>query len=237
MANSYKVVVTGRLLHDDVDSIKQKIVKIFNLPEPQLKALVSGKALIIKKNITASNAMQFKKALTECGLECIAEPMDEASIVQADELEAQGQAQDKALVKPESSSPKSFKMAPVGSRIGPRPNIPNSVIPNVDHLQAGRSDRLSPESQPGPPPPNVDHLQATASDRLSPESQPGPTPPNVDHLNVAPVGDTLGKPVAAPSPKINIDHIAVAKVGETLGEAKQVAELELDLSHLSLKLE
>jgi len=51
------------------------------------------------------------------------------------------------------------------------------------------------------------------------------------------VGDTLGKPVAAPSPKINIDHIAVAKVGETLGEAKQVAELELDLSHLSLKLE
>ena len=246
LTQSYRVIVTGKKLIEEVDTIREKLLEIFDLPEQQLTALLSDKALVIKKNVPPSHAMKFKKALTQCGLECMVEPMNEESIVEASDLDEQKPSAkpvpaQQANPQPQSDSPPAPKPAPesvkqptavkppetpqpsvaekpaeavadlsnrsippslvgksgedivvpellvaaAGSRIGPRPMLVNTNLPDTEHLSAGFADRLAPASEEGPPPPNV-------------------------------------------------DHIGVAPVGSSLGEEKEFKPLQIDLSHLSM---
>jgi len=148
----YRVTITGQLLIESIDQIRQNLQDTFDLPEQQLNALLAGKPLVIKANIDSQQAMQFKKALTAAGLETLAEPMSEDSLISAQSLESA------ADTKPQAQA-SAFKMAPVGSRIGPRPATNFPPIPTTDHLSADFSERLAPASEPGPKPPNVDHIQ------------------------------------------------------------------------------
>ena len=230
-------MLTGKHVLEEVEEIRSRLSEIFDLPEQELSAIVSGKPLTIKKNIPAPSAMKYKKALSQCGLECLIEPMDEPSLLDAEDLEsakrrevptqtqvttpAPAPAQEAKTpaatasdsvpspVAAKSSGDAKMILAPAGARIGPRPSVARHDIPSVDHLEAGFADRLAPESPEGPKPPSVDHLEADFADRLAPESPQGPPPPSVDHLDMA-----------AP--------------GERLGPEKKDEKLELDLSHLAL---
>lgn len=244
--NLYRVVLTGKQLVGDIDKIREDILTLFDLPQAQLNALVSGKALTVKKNVPAPSAMKFKKALTGCGLECLVEPMNEDSIVNAEDLEhhrdstppvaSAASAQKEPVRKEPASSPvpmADLVMAPAGSRLGPRPATHKKPLPDIDHLEAGSFERLSPETEEGPEPPNVDHLSVTAHDKLAPEASAPPAPPSVDHLATAEHDRLAPEPPDAPLPP-KVDHIDVAEPGATLSHVKSAAPLELDLSHLKM---
>lgn len=241
--NRYRVVTTGEQLIADIDEIRRQISAIFDLSEKQLDVLVGGKPLVIKKEITASNAMQYKKALIKCGLGCMVEPMSEESIVEAQDLPSA--AVDAAAQRVEPISPPLAHALPSTSQQTPQvvPQISEKITtkepvakPPADLMMAPAGARI------GPRPsimkhviPSTDHLTADFADRLVPEKTPGPPPPNVDHLVLGEVGERLGVAKTSAQPPPKVPPLDLSEAGTQIGPDKVEVKLELDLSHISLE--
>ena len=235
---NYKVIVSGAYLIENLEVVKQNLLEAFDLPANQLQALLSGKALVVKKNLAPGLAMKFQKALRQAGLDASVQAMDEdlldspttflddvkpdsaqsaKSEPSEEEVTVSASTQNTSVVQTATTtkdtnveSPKSsFRVAPLGARVGPRPAAFKGELPKTDHLA-------------------TEHYE-----RLAPEAPPAPAPPNVDHLSLDQLGAQLGqeKPQSAP-PEMN-QKLVLDEPGVILVEPKDVKPLEIDTKHLS----
>ena len=74
LKNNYMIVLSGELLPgEDLKTVKEKMLKLFNLSEEQVNVLFSGERQIVKKNIFNDAAMKYKYAIEKAGAVCIVE--------------------------------------------------------------------------------------------------------------------------------------------------------------------
>jgi len=57
----------------DLETTRQRFQKVFGLDQSQLDKLFSGKDLLIKKDLSESDAMQFAMKIADTGCECVIE--------------------------------------------------------------------------------------------------------------------------------------------------------------------
>lgn len=70
----YRVVFSGGLTGEfDEATAKARFAKLFRLDEKRIKALFSGKEIIIKNNLTEASAMEYMIKVSETGCECYVE--------------------------------------------------------------------------------------------------------------------------------------------------------------------
>ena len=242
MSTTYRVIVTGKALIDDQEMIRNNLKQTFDLPEQQLTALLSQKPLVIKKNLEASLAMKYKKAIEQAGLETKVEAMEDETLYDAaqslehsaaSESEPEPQESHQQNTEAQASQPSATKDT----------QIKDTQIKETQTKQAPATDfRLAPVgARIGPraavkafQTDAIDELTADYSERLAPETEKGPEPPATDHLSADFAERLSPETEAGPEPPAT-DHIQLGELGENMAEAKAEQTLELDLSALSLK--
>ena len=66
----FDATITGEF---DLDMTRRRFKKVFDLTQPALEKLFSGKELLIKKDLTEDSAMQFATKIADTGCECVIE--------------------------------------------------------------------------------------------------------------------------------------------------------------------
>jgi uncharacterized protein YbjQ (UPF0145 family) len=77
MSDHYKVIFEGTILPGkDIDSVKKKLMDLLNLDEMVMNRLFSGKPMVIRKNVDAETAENFRKAFETAGAICMIKPVE-----------------------------------------------------------------------------------------------------------------------------------------------------------------
>jgi hypothetical protein len=70
MTERYNVYFAGRLMDGhDLDSVREKLAKVFNLDQQTLDKLFSGKNQLIKSDCDKATALQYKVVMQRAGAE------------------------------------------------------------------------------------------------------------------------------------------------------------------------
>jgi hypothetical protein len=72
----FDATITGEF---DLDMTRRRFKKVFDLTQPALEKLFSGKELLIKKDLSEENAMQFATKIADTGCECVIERVEDPS--------------------------------------------------------------------------------------------------------------------------------------------------------------
>jgi rubrerythrin len=71
LKNNYMIVLYGEILPgENLETVKEKLVKLFNLSEEQVNTLFSGERQVVKKNIFNDDVMKYKYAIEKAGAVC-----------------------------------------------------------------------------------------------------------------------------------------------------------------------
>jgi len=77
MSDHYKIIFEGKIVPGkDIDSVKKKLMDLLNLDEMVMKRLFSGKPMVIRKNVDAETAENFRKAFEIAGAICMINPVE-----------------------------------------------------------------------------------------------------------------------------------------------------------------
>ncbi len=77
LKNNYMLVLYGEVLPgQDLETVKERMAKLFNLSKEQVNSLFSGKRKVVKKNIFNDEAMKYKYAIEKAGAVCHVEAED-----------------------------------------------------------------------------------------------------------------------------------------------------------------
>jgi rubrerythrin len=71
LKNNYMIVLYGEILPgENLETVKEKLAKLFNLSEEQVNSLFSGDRQVVKKNIFNDDAMKYKYVIEKAGAVC-----------------------------------------------------------------------------------------------------------------------------------------------------------------------
>ena len=71
LKNNYMIVLYGEILPgENLETVKEKLAKLFNLSEEQVNTLFSGERQVVKKNIFNDDVMKYKYAIEKAGAVC-----------------------------------------------------------------------------------------------------------------------------------------------------------------------
>ena len=71
LKNNYMIVLYGEILPgENLEAVKEKLAKLFNLSEEQVNTLFSGDRQVVKKNIFTDDAMKYKYLIEKAGAVC-----------------------------------------------------------------------------------------------------------------------------------------------------------------------
>ena len=77
LKNNYMIVLYGEIQPgEELQTVKENMVKLFNLSEAQVNTLFSGERQIVKKNIFNDAAMKYKYEIEKAGAVCHVEVED-----------------------------------------------------------------------------------------------------------------------------------------------------------------
>ena len=240
MTERYNVYFAGRLMDGhDLGSVREKLAKVFNLDQPTLDKLFSGKNQLIKSDCDKATALKYKVVMQRAGAE--------ATI---NSLESESKQANPAPTKMQTAAEKIAALAatPVTGRLETAGLIAPASVTQQENttgiggigLAAPGTDVLHINERAAPISRNVDTSGLaldTLGQRLSQEPLLPPAMPDTSHLNMAQVGDTIPNlpPSRAPvSP--NIDDLTLSPLGFDFSDCITLEEKSLlhDLSALSL---
>ena len=208
----YDVCFAGQLLEgQELQSVRDKIQKLFNANPETLEKLFSGKTQILKRGCDKATALKYKKAMETAG----AKPIIRTGEVTADP------AADKAPVEENNerdshSDNQGFDLAPVGA------------------------DVLRPEERNTPTHAEVDlsHINLTAAGTTLGESvEATHTAPDTSHLSMGEVGEDIpGLPDTRTAVTPNTNDISLAPQGSDFSDCapRDALDPQLDLSAIEL---
>ena len=73
-----KVIITGVLEGRDREEVKAKLAGMFKKTPSEMEQYLSGKAVVVKKNLPATQAKKYQAALQKAGANCIVKPVGDA---------------------------------------------------------------------------------------------------------------------------------------------------------------
>jgi hypothetical protein len=241
MTERYNVYFAGRLVDGhELDSVRAKLAKVFNVDQQTLDKLFSGKNQLVKSDCDKPTALQYKVAMQRAG----AEPT--ISIIESDPKQANA-----APAKRQTAAEKIAALAatPTTGRFETTGTIkPASGARQEDTTGGTKGLNLA------PPGTDVLHINEravpisrsvdtsdltldTLGQRLSRKPSSPPAMPDTSHLNMAEVGDTIPNlPPAREPASPNIDDLTLSPLGFDFSDCAALDEksLQLDLSALSL---
>jgi hypothetical protein len=173
----------------DPEAVKARIGKMFNADGAKVEQLMSGRRVVIKKNVDQQTAQKCQEALHSVGAECEVRPLSAAS--------------------PEPAAPAAQAAAAPAPQPAPEPA--SEVVP-----EAARPSRSAESPATTLAPPQTDPLGITADQindlsatlapvgsELQSEIKVVPEPQfDLSGLEMAPVGSTLGEENKEPPPPI-----------------------------------
>jgi hypothetical protein len=241
MDERYNVYFAGEVIKGHgLDSVREKLAKIFNADQQTLDKLFCGRAQLIKRNCDEATARKYQAAMERAGAQAIIKaaeasagtdsgrPMTRAEKIAAlaatpveerylpaDAGEATTTPPTEAEPEPEAE-PGDLSLEPPGTAVLREDERAEPVVCEVD------TSRLA-----------VD----TAAGRLSPEPPPSPSSPDTSHLHMAEVGETIPNLPASEAPlSPNTDALALSPSGTDFSDCKppQPEAPQQDLSALEL---
>ena len=239
MTERYNVYFAGRLMDGhDLDSVREKLAKVFNLDQQTLDKLFSGKNQLIKSDCDKATALKYKVVMQRAG----AEPT-------INRIEPESKQASPAPTKMHTTAEKFAALAatPItGLLETPRLITPASVTQQENTtgtgsigLTAPGTDVLHINERAAPISRNIDtsgFALDTLGQRLSQEPSSPPAMPDTSHLNMAPMGDTIPNlPLSRNPVSPNIDDLTLSPLDFDFsdGIAPEKKPLLHDLSALS----
>jgi len=71
LKNNYMIVLYGEILPgENLETVKEKLAKLFSLSEEQVNTLFSGVRQVVKKNIFNDDAIKYKYMIEKAGAVC-----------------------------------------------------------------------------------------------------------------------------------------------------------------------
>ena len=224
----YDVCFAGQLLDgQDLQSVRDKIQKLFKANPETLEKLFSGKNQILKRGCDKPTALKYKKAMEAAG----AKPEIRAVEVAA---------------TPESPPPaeQSFDLAPVGADVlrADEREAPTHIDVDLSHLSLDAAGTtLGKSAQATHSAPDTSHLtMGEVGDDIPglPKTRTTVTP-NTDNISLAPQGSDLSDKLTATdvSPELDLSAIELAPAGADVLEEQYKKNEETDApdtSHIDL---
>jgi hypothetical protein len=208
----YDVCFAGQLLDgQELQSVRDKIQKLFKANPETLEKLFSGKTQTLKRGCDKTTALKYKKAMEAAG----AKPMIVAGEVSADHVAAEAPAEENND-RNSSTDEQNFDLAPVGT------------------------DVLRPEERKTPARTSVDvpdlNLAAVGTTLGEPVGA-ADSAPDTSHLSMGEIGEDIpGLPDTRTAITPNTDDISLAPQGSDFSDCAPLDALDpqLDLSALEL---
>lgn len=237
----FDLVFKGDLIAgSELAQVKKNLQTLFRINESQVDALFSGKAIVLKKAVSADAANTYRVAMKKAGaavkVVLSAAPVAESKNAQVKPTSG-SQPTAKAAAEPglqtalgaqpvkpaearkEIQAP-SFEVAVVGADLIRAEDKPKTqaVIVDISHLSVSdaKGNLVSSDEIQGLPILEIDipefEVAPAGSDVLTPAERPKVVPVEVDTagLSVAEVGERLSEKKAPPPAAPNVDHIKLA---------------------------
>jgi hypothetical protein len=214
MTERYNVYFAGRLMDGhDLDSVREKLAKVFNLDQQTLDKLFSGKNQLIKSDCDKATALQYKVVMQRAGAEST-----------INRIKAELKQANAAPTKMHTAAEKIAALAatPITGRLEtPGLIAPASVTQQEKTTGTGGIDLAAPgtdvllvHERAALISRNVDTSGLaldTLGQRLSQEPSSPPAMPDTSHLNMAPVGDMIPNLPPSRNPvSPNIDDLTLS---------------------------
>ena len=186
----YDIFFSGKTIENaDLDTVKQKIAKLFNASGDQLAYLFSGASVKIKNNIDQDTAIKYRVAFKEAGALI--------EIRSADPIDSEkSELNSKPATTDPSGTTATMSLLPpnTGSLIDCAPTIQPAAIPNTDYLTlANPGTVLDESSSPEPAVIDTGELTLTPANTGSLEDcqiQKKPAPlPDISQLKIVEKSD------------------------------------------------
>jgi hypothetical protein len=209
----YDVCFAGQLLDgQELQSVRNKIQKLFKANPETLEKLFSGKTQVLKRGCDKATALKYKKAMEAAG----AKPMIRAGEVTADPVPAEPVAAEENNVLNSTPDQQNFDLAPIGA------------------------DVLRPEEREAPAHTNVDvpdlNLAAVGA-TLGKPVEATDSAPDTSHLSMGEVGEDIPNlPNTQTAITPNTNDISLAPQGSDFSDCAPPNDVgpELDLSAIEL---
>ncbi|OUS06571.1 hypothetical protein A9Q81_03335 [Gammaproteobacteria bacterium 42_54_T18] len=196
----------GVMPGESIDIVKGNLAKLFKANSTQIDAMFSGKAIVIKKNLSKSAALQYQSAMEKAGAKVILREKP------GDPKNSKPNPATSAAAKPVTSPPPA--QAPTETIVASTPA--NSAVGDESWDLAPTGSDVLRESERTPfVPADIDTSAIKLTSAFAePEidNTPPPSPPNTDHISVAAVGSDIlaEKPPEPPKPDIDLSGMEVA---------------------------
>jgi hypothetical protein len=235
----YNVYFAGQVMDGfELNTVRDKLAKVFNADQPTLDKLFCGKPQLIKRDCDKATALKYKRALERAGAIPLikrAEPPGVTAniapvraVTAAEKIAALAAAPDETSYQKSAAPP-----APADSQKEAVTDSGRIVLapPGTEVLR--ENERAEPVIR------DVDtsgYAIDARAERLSEEAPPPPAAPDTSHLSMGGMGETipnLASSVAPLSP--NLDGLALSAAGTDFSDCvrPEPAALHLDLTHLA----
>lgn len=209
----YDIFFRGGIMPgESIETVKGNLAKLFKANPTQIDAMFSGKAIVIKKSLSKSAALQYQSAMEKAGAKVIlrekaGSPNNPAPSPTASNLSSTANA-------PIPATPPPPVQAPTETIIASTPTTSNAGDQLWDLAPTG-SDVLSESERTPFVPADIDTSAIKLTSAFAePEIDhtPPPPPPNTDHISVAAIGSDIlaEKPPEPPKPDIDLSGMEVA---------------------------
>jgi hypothetical protein len=204
----------GVIPGESIDNVKGNLARLFKANATQIDAMFSGRAIVIKKNLSKEAALQYQSAMEKAGARVILREKASSPGTPTPSPNASTTSNPANAPKPvipittpqpstvqtpaktvatSTSGDNSWDLAPAGSNVLSEsertPFVPVEVDTSAIKLTSAFAE-LEIDNTPPPPPPNTDHISVAAvgSDILA-EKSPEPPKPDIDlsGMEVAPL--------------------------------------------------
>ena len=156
----------------DAEAVKARIGKMFNADSAKVEQLLSGRRVVIKKNVDRQTAEKYKSALHGAGAECEVRSLSDASADVASPAPPAGAASAVAAA-PASQAPRSAPAESPATELAPPQTDPLGIT----------ADQIN----------DLSATLAPVGSELQSEVKVVPEPQyDLSGLEMAPVGSTLG---------------------------------------------
>ena len=213
--NRYKVTFMGQIVAGkNSEQVKQNLAQLFKSSADTIDKLFSGQSMIIKKDISETEAKTYQQAMHKAGAIAVITllaPVEE----NYDDLPPPPPAEvTNAAGRLGIAPADQWKIDQVGVRISKPKKVRTRPTPMTDHLQLS-----PPKSEVGQAKRKLETVD-----------------PDISQLNLAETGSQLSN--SGSKDKIDVpdvSHLDLAATGETIGQAKQIKEfIEPDISQYTI---
>ncbi|MDE0929351.1 MAG: hypothetical protein OSA77_01585 [Halioglobus sp.] len=240
MKERYNVYFAGRLMDGhDLDSVREKLAKVFNVGQQTLDKSFSGKNQLIKSDCDKATALKYKVVMQRAGADPTINRI-ESEPIQANPAPAK--------IRTAAEKIAALAAAPITGRLETLGLITPASVTQQENtigtggigLAAPGTDVLHTNERAALISRNVNTsglALGTLGQRLSQEPSAPPAMPDTSHLNMAPVGHTIPNlPLSKDPVSPNIDDLTLSPLGFDFSDCVALKEKSLlhDLSALSL---